>query len=166
MVLGGVWASMSPATRRLYLVLRAHERHEDRACGQWVPSEELAGVWAESVFVPADVSLTLGYLMDLTGYAARTIRDARAWLFDNGLARVTDETQADGILMPFDPRRSAPEILAGIAKATERDKQRGFAPATGYARRTLKALRAKQASGQGTPGKKNVLVPTVDEPAA
>ena len=166
MVLGGVWATMSPAARRLYLVLRAHERHEDRACGQWVPSEELAGVWAENVFVPAEVSLTRDYLMDLTGYAARTIRDAREWLFDNGLAFVTDEGQADGILMPFDPQCSAPEILAGIAKATERDKQRGFAPATGYARRTVKALRAKQANRQGAPGKKSVLVPTVVEPTA
>jgi len=166
MVLGGVWAAMSPAARRLYLVLRAHERHEDRACGQWVPAGELAGVEAKSVFVPADVVLTLGYLMELTGYAARTIRDSREWLFDNGLMFVTDETQADGVLMPFDPQRSAPEILASIAKATERDKQRGIVPATGYARRTLKALRAKQASGQGTPGKKSVLVPTVDEPGA
>jgi len=149
MVLGGVWAVMPPATRRIYITLRAHGQHEERAAGQWIPAEELAGTLSETVFVPADVALPSGYLMELTGYCARTVFSAREWLFDNGLAFVTEEGQAPGIIMPIDPGLEAPEVLEGVAAAQERDRQRGFAPArSGYAMRTLKRLREKRTDGQ------------------
>lgn len=85
----------------------------------------------------------------MIGRGAWTVLSAREWLFDNGLAFVTEEGQAPGIIMPIDPSLEAPEVLEGVAAAQERDRQRGYAPArSGYAMRPLKRLRAKRADGQ------------------
>lgn len=150
LIINGIWGAMSPATRRLYLVLRALSWHEAKVEGKpWAKLD--CDLWPDCAFVPA-ARMELADLVELTGLSKRTIRESKSWMLHNGLMRPTDPLEHDGVLMPFDPCRRAPRVLAAIEATARREKTRGFGQASGYAKRSLRQMRKAQAeAAQGAP---------------
>lgn len=162
----GVWAIMTPATKRVYLVLRAHGQFEEQAeDGISRPVELVAGVQATGVFVPAAYWAT-GYLVKATGLASRTVSEAKAWLIGNGLAYATDNDQEEGVMMPFDPQRKCDKVLASIAATQKRNQVRGIAPASGHAKRDIQRLRKAQIGGKVSTSRKGAATQSVSTDAA
>jgi len=143
-VMQGVWAAMRPATRRLYLVLRAHCLRQEHADGErWVDPGDLEGVQAEGAFLPAQF-MSQDFLMQHTGLAPRTIRDSRQWLLDSGLAYPTPCSQVPGLILPFSPGCHAPKVLHALQASQEQAPSQENGAASGYITRTLRGMRRQQ----------------------
>jgi hypothetical protein len=159
LIINGIWGAMSPATRRLYLVLRALSWHGAKVEGKpWSTLD--CELWPDNAFVPA-AHMELPSLVELTGLAGRTVRESKRWMLANGLMRPTDSLEHDGVLMPFDPGRKAPHVLAAIEATKRREADRGYGKASGYARRSMRQMRKVQAeAAQGVPSNRLRTVAT------
>lgn len=149
----GVWSVMSPATKRVYLILRAYASREEVAVGQWLDIEDVKGVDAEAAYLPPTFWDTR-FLAERSGLAPRTVTQSKQWLYENGLVAPTDVDQEEGLLMPFDPKREAPKVLEAIARRKVRNEERGYPPASGY---TTRGIRKMRRNGPASTGRKTTV---------
>ncbi len=165
-ILKGLWAVMPPTTRRVYLTLRARGLPAHRADGEWlIDADNLRDAEYSEHFLPASYWGT-SFLMEKTGIPERTIRESKAWIRDAGMAYPTTVEDVEaGMMMPFNPQRRAPKVLAALNSVRSRNQERGITPAaSGYAKRDIRQL--QRAASQAQPSKKGKLSRLVVEDAA
>lgn len=124
MVLRGAWAAFPPSAKRLYLILRGLSLLGHRATGTWIPNHEFDPNDLEAnAFLPAQ-ALDPGGLQELTGLNSRTLRHARAWLLENGMMLPSDEWEAPGMILPFEPGRYSPAVLDRVGRLRDETNNR------------------------------------------
>jgi hypothetical protein len=126
LIFSGVWGKMRPSDRKVYLMLRAFAWRGGHAISDGFIGdspedyieEEQAGIFYDSNFLPAHIYDPAEF-QKLSGMNGRTFRDSFSWLLVNMLVIRTGEgdDMEDGFLMPFRPKRHAPDIMQKVAEA-------------------------------------------------
>lgn len=118
LIFDGVWSVMPPSAKRLYLVLLSLAwmgHHANYECISCYDLEDYNYDSEDFVFVPAQHAEPVE-LARLAGLEPRTFRQARQWLLNAGLIQPTSQDQAPGLLLPHDPRLSAPSVMERLAR--------------------------------------------------
>jgi hypothetical protein len=122
-IVNGLWGTMSPATRRVYLILRAHCVHSANACEDGYNKDGSINYEILDDYGLSDKEfLPTGYFdpvefQELSGVNPRTWRHSVLWLREHRII-LADCTEhgCDGILFPFKPGLYASGILKKLDK--------------------------------------------------
>lgn len=114
LVLGGGWAELAPAARRVYLILRAHELCGHQGKYAWVQSRRTSAAIYKPTFVPASFYAS-ERIEWVSGHCRGTVAQALKEIERVGLARPMFKGDARGLVFSqtcgYNAAKLAPEAL-------------------------------------------------------